>query len=156
HVVDDINCSEYLYSYKGIKSSPAPYFDIEEEYNLHHALNGLILEGLIASAHDISDGGLFTTLIESAMPNDLGFEILTDSEIRLDSYLFGESQGRVVVTIDSEKEEAFLDVIGLTGVPCCTIGSVTKGKIIIDDENFGNIKDYKVKYNSCFANRMEK
>jgi phosphoribosylformylglycinamidine synthase len=35
-VVDDINCSEYLYSYKGVKLSPAPYFNIDEEYNLHH------------------------------------------------------------------------------------------------------------------------
>jgi len=155
-VVDDINCSEYLYSYKGIKSSPAPYFDLEEEYNLHHALSGLILEGLISSAHDVSDGGLFTTLIESAMPNNYGFEILTDSEIRLDSYLFGEAQGRIVVTIDPDKEEAFLDMIGLTGVPCCTIGSVTKGEIIIDDENFGNIRDYKVKYDNSFSKRMEK
>lgn len=156
HVVDDINCSEYLYSYRGIKSSPAPYFDIEEEYNLHHSLNGLILEGLISSAHDISDGGLFTTLVESAMPNDLGFEVITDSEIRLDAYLFGEAQGRVVVTIDQEKEDAFIDMISLTGVPCCTIGTVTKGKIIIDDEDFGNIKDYKVEYENCFPNRMGK
>lgn len=153
-VVDDINCSEYLYSYKGVKLSPAPYFDIDEEYNLHHTLNGLILEGLIASAHDVSDGGLFTTLIESAMPNNLGFDILTDSEIRLDSYLFGEAQGRVVVTIDPEKEEEFIDMIGLTGVPCCTIGTVTNGSIIIDEENFGNIKDYKVKYDTSFSKRM--
>ncbi len=153
-VVDDINCSEYLYSYKGVKLSPAPYFNIDEEYNLHHTLNGLILEGLIASAHDVSDGGLFTTLIESAMPNNLGFDILTDSEIRLDSYLFGEAQGRVVVTIDPEKEEEFIDMIGLTGVPCCTIGTVTNGSIIIDEEDFGNIKDYKVKYDTSFSKRM--
>lgn len=153
-VVDDINCSEYLYSYKGVKLSPAPYFDIDEEYNLHHTLNGLILEGLIASAHDVSDGGLFTTLIESAMPNNLGFDILTDSEIRLDSYLFGEAQGRVVVTIDPEKEEEFIDMIGLTGVPCCTIGTVTNGSIIIDEEDFGNIKDYKEKYDTSFSKRM--
>lgn len=154
-VVNDINCSEYLYSYKGIKLSPAPYFNLEEEYNLHHTLSGLILEGLIASAHDVSDGGLFTTLIESAMPNNLGFDILTDSEIRLDAYLFGESQGRVVVTIDPEKEEEFLDMITLTGIPCCTIGSVTKGKVLIDDENFGNIKDYKNKYDNSISKRME-
>lgn len=153
-VVDDINCSEYLYSYKGVKLSPAPYFDIDEELNLHHTLNGLILEGLISSAHDVSDGGLFTTLIESAMPNNLGFDILTDSEIRLDSYLFGEAQGRVVITIDPSKEEEFLDMIGLTGIPCCTIGTVTKGSIIIDDENFGNIKDYKEKYEATFPKRM--
>ena len=40
---------------------------------------------------------LFTTLIESSMPNNFGFDILTDSEVRLDSYLFGEAQGRIVL-----------------------------------------------------------
>lgn len=154
--VNDINCSEYLFSYKGVKLSPVPYFDIDEEYNLHHTLNGLILEGLIASAHDVSDGGLFTTLIESAMPNGLGFNILTDSEIRLDAFLFGEAQGRVVVTIDPAKEDDFVDMIGLTGVPCCTIGTITDGAIIIDDEDFGRIEDYKVKYDTSISNVMEK
>ncbi|MBP1630476.1 MAG: purL [Bacteroidetes bacterium] len=154
--VNDINCSEYLFSYKGVKLSPVPYFDIDEEYNLHHTLNGLILEGLIASAHDVSDGGLFTTLIESAMPNGLGFNILTDSEIRLDAFLFGEAQGRVVVTIDPAKEDDFVDMIGLTGVPCCTIGTITDGAIIIDDEDFGKIEDYKVKYDTSISNVMEK
>lgn len=154
--VNDINCSEYLFSYKGVKLSPVPYFDIDEEYNLHHTLNGLILEGLIASAHDVSDGGLFTTLIESAMPNGLGFNILTDSEIRLDAFLFGEAQGRVVVTIDPAKEDDFVDMIGLTGVPCCTIGTITDGTIIIDDEDFGKIEDYKVKYDTSISNVMEK
>lgn len=48
-----------------------------EEVNVQHTLVGLILEGVVASAHDVSDGGLFTTLIESAMPNGLGFDILT-------------------------------------------------------------------------------
>lgn len=154
--VSDINCSEYLFSYKGVKLSPVPYFDIDEEYNLHHTLNGLILEGLIASAHDVSDGGLFTTLIESAMPNGLGFNILTDSEIRLDAFLFGEAQGRVVVTIDPAKEDDFVDMIGLTGVPCCTIGTITDGTIIIDDEDFGKIEDYKVKYDTSISKVMEK
>lgn len=156
NIVNDINSSEYLYSYKGVKLSPPPYFDLEEESNLHHTLGGLILEGLISSAHDVSDGGLFTTLIESAAPRNLGFNILTDSEIRLDAFLFGESQGRVVITIDPEKEEAFMDMISLTGFQCCAIGTTTKGEIIIDDENFGNIKDYKAKYDNSISERMEK
>ncbi|MDR0970858.1 MAG: phosphoribosylformylglycinamidine synthase subunit PurL [Bacteroidales bacterium] len=154
--VNDINCSQYLYSYRNVKLSPPPYFDMEEEYNLHHALNGLILEGIISSAHDVSDGGLFVTLIESAMPNNLGFDILTDSEIRLDAYLFGEAQSRVVITIDEDKEEDFLDMIKLTNIPCCTIGTVTSGNIIVDDEPFGNIKDYKKSYDNSIGDIMSK
>ncbi len=154
-IVDDINSSEYLYSYRGVKLSPPPHFDMEREYNLHHTLNGLIIEGLIDSAHDISDGGLFAALIESAIPNGLGFDILTDSEVRLDSFLFGESQGRVVVTIDPDKEEEFMDMIAMTGFTCCTLGRVTEGEILIDDEDFGDIEDYKTLYNNTFSDRLE-
>lgn len=56
--VDDVACSEYLYSYHGIKRSPAPYFDMEEELAMQRSLQLLIRRGLIASAHDVSDGGL--------------------------------------------------------------------------------------------------
>ena len=154
-IVDDINSSEYLYSYRGVQLSPPPHFDMEREYNLHHTLNGSIIEGLIDSAHDISDGGLFAALIESAIPNGLGFDILTDSEVRLDSFLFGESQGRVVVTIDPDKEEEFMDMIAMTGFTCCTLGRVTEGEILIDDEDFGDIEDYKTLYNNTFSDRLE-
>lgn len=154
-IVDDINSSEYLYSYRGVQLSPPPHFDMEREYNLHHTLNGLIIEGLIDSAHDVSDGGLFAALIESAIPNGLGFDILTDSEVRLDSFLFGESQGRVVVTIDPDKEEEFMDMIAMTGFTCCTLGRVTEGEILIDDEDFGDIEDYKTLYNNTFSDRLE-
>ena len=57
----------------------------------------LIKRGLITAAHDVSDGGLWTTLVEMALPRGLGFEVITDSEIREDAFLFGEGQGRAVV-----------------------------------------------------------
>jgi phosphoribosylformylglycinamidine synthase II len=155
-MVDDINCSEYLYNYKGVKLSPTPYFNLDEEFKLHHALRGLINEGLIASAHDVSDGGLFVTLLESAMVNGLGFDILSDCEMRLDSFLFGEGQGRVVITINDEREKEFIDIIKLTGVPCCTLGNVTSGKILVDDENFGTIADYAKPYNQTIESKMQK
>ncbi|HXC06671.1 MAG TPA: phosphoribosylformylglycinamidine synthase subunit PurL, partial [Bacteroidia bacterium] len=58
---DSHNCiasSEYLYSFHGIKNSPAPYFNLDEEYSAHQAVKALIKEKLILSAHDVSDGGL--------------------------------------------------------------------------------------------------
>jgi phosphoribosylformylglycinamidine synthase II len=108
---DDINSSEYLYSYCKVKLSPTPYFDMNKEYKLQDTLKKLIKKGIIASAHDVSDGGLFMTLLESGMVNNLGFDILSDSEIRLDSFLFGESQSRIVVTIDNDKYNEFIDLM---------------------------------------------
>lgn len=152
---DDINCSEYLYSYCNVKLSPTPFFDIEKEYKLQDTLKKLIQKGFIKSAHDVSDGGLFMTLIESSMVNNLGFDILSDSEIRLDSFLFGESQSRVVITIDNDKYDEFINLIKKANVPCLAIGKTTKdGSISIDDQDFGNIKAYKKVFDNVISNIM--
>lgn len=153
--VDDISCSEYLYSYRNVKLSPAPFFDMEEELNVQHTLSGLILEGVVASTHDVSDGGLFTTLIESAMPKGLGFDILTAGEVRIDSFLFGEAQSRIVVSVGKDQEDEFLDMLQLTGVEFCALGKVTRGDIIIDDEDFGHIRAYKKLYDNVISDKMK-
>lgn len=63
---NDINCSEYLYAYHKVKLSPAPVFDLEEEYRVQQIIMELIQRGLLESCNDVSDGGLFVTLFESA------------------------------------------------------------------------------------------
>ena len=101
----------------------------------------LIRKGLIHAAHDVSDGGLWQTLIEMGLPRGLGFDIVTDSEIRPDAFLFGEGQGRVVVTVNEATEIEFLDIMGASKVPCILLGHVTKGKLVVDDEPFDFIED---------------
>ncbi|MEY3439094.1 MAG: hypothetical protein RL265_1679, partial [Bacteroidota bacterium] len=100
---NDISSSEYLATYLGVKASPAPYFDLEKEFAMQHMVKGLIQNELINAAHDVSDGGLYITLVEMSMPRELGFDIVTDSEIREDAFLFGEGQGRVVITVSEEQ-----------------------------------------------------
>lgn len=150
--VNDIASSEYLYSYCGIKESPAPYFNIDEEYRVHQALHKLIDMNLIQSAHDVSDGGLFIALLESAMPRGFGFDITTDAEIRTDAFLFGEAQGRVVVSVSASRESAFIDFMVANNLPFTTLGHVTKSEIRIDDVSFGFISDMKQKYDTAIEN----
>ena len=87
---NNISSSEYLFSYQGFKESPAPNFDLEAEYNMQQTITSLIRKGVIESAHDVSDGGLFITLLESSFTNNLGFEIVSSSEVRDDVFLFGD------------------------------------------------------------------
>ncbi|MDR1725999.1 MAG: phosphoribosylformylglycinamidine synthase subunit PurL [Bacteroidales bacterium] len=152
--VNDINCSQYLYSYRKVTLSPIPYFNIDEEYEMQKYLTHLIKEGYIASAHDISDGGLFISLLESSMPCELGFKIHVNKNIRLDSFLFGEAQGRVVLTVNKNKENDFVNIIKQSNIPCVAIGETTQGSIIIDGELFGNIMDYKPQYDNSIAKFM--
>jgi phosphoribosylformylglycinamidine synthase len=150
----DINSSEYLYSFHGVKNSPAPFFDLDEEYKVQQCIKELIRNNYISSAHDVSDGGLFVTLCEMALPNSLGFDIVTDSEIRRDAFLFGESQSRIAVTVVEDYEDEFLDFVGDSGVQVMLLGHVTKGRVTIDEENFGFIEDYRVLYETSIAEAM--
>ena len=154
NVTEDIASSEYLYSYHGVKASPAPYFNLEEEYEMQSAVKGLISDRLISAAHDCADGGLFITLTEMGMPNGLGFDIVSDSEIREDAYLFGESQGRVVVTVDNTTEDEFLDYMIECGVPFTLVGHVTKGKMVVDDTHFGFINEAKEHFDNALEARL--
>jgi phosphoribosylformylglycinamidine synthase II len=147
--VNDISSSEYLYSWHGIKKSPPPEFNIDEECRIQEVIKGLINNYLIQSAHDVSDGGLFVSLAESAIPRDLGFDITSPAEIRKDAFLFGESQGRIIVSVTQSKETDFIDFMMNMKVPFSALGHVTKGELRIDDLSFGFISDVKKSYFSA-------
>ncbi len=153
--VNDIASSEYLATYHGIKASPAPHFDLEKEYAMQNMVKGLIQNELINAAHDVADGGLYITLVEMSFPRELGFDIVTDSEIREDAFLFGESQGRVVVTVNEDHEEDFIEFMIDSGVSFTLLGHVTKGKMMVDDEHFGFVTEAKELYNNALGKLLE-
>ena len=152
---DDISSSEYLVSYHGVQESPAPYFNLEEEFAMQEVLKGLIQDDLINAAHDVSDGGLFVTITEMAIPGELGFDIVTDSEVREDAFLFGEGQGRVIVTVNEDQEDAFLEQMMGVNVSYTLLGHVTKGKMMIDEEHYGFITEAKTLFNQALAKHLE-
>lgn len=93
---NDISSSEYLHKIHGIEYSPVPHFDLNEEFELQQTIARLIKEKLIVSAHDVSEGGLFVTLIESSFNRNLGFDVAAaDASVRKDAYWFGEGQNRL-------------------------------------------------------------
>jgi len=148
--IEDFNSSEYLHKICKEEYSPAPYFDLEEEFRLHDTVSSLIKNKMIVSAHDISEGGLFVTLAESAFFNNLGFTVNQQKkEIRKDAYWFGEAQGRVAVSVSPEKINEFE---GLLGIPFEKLGTVTAGEINVDDESWGNISEWKKKYDNAIGN----
>jgi len=151
---NDISSSEYLYSYLNVKLSPPPYFNLDEEYAMQEVVKEMITERLINAAHDISEGGLFISLFESARHHKLGFKIYSDADIRKDAFLFGEAQGRVVVSVSSEKQEAFVEFMAHTDVDFTYLGEVIKGDMIIDDESFGNVEEANKTYDEVLGNFM--
>ncbi|MEJ7737063.1 MAG: phosphoribosylformylglycinamidine synthase subunit PurL [Chitinophagaceae bacterium] len=150
----DISSSEYVHKCLRIEFSPAPHFDLEEEFRLQQKVSELISNKLIESAHDVSEGGLFTALLESCFNRDLGFDVVAvDSSIRKDAYWFGESQSRVVVSVKSAKADAFKK--GMQNHPYEELGFVTARSIELDGMYWGNIEEWKERYDSAIENLMK-
>jgi phosphoribosylformylglycinamidine synthase len=165
-----ISSSEYLYSYLNIAASPAPIFNLEEEFALQTVISKLIENKAIQSAHDISDGGLFIALVESSLASGFGFSVSTVSrykrseiarnlstlfgydgtsskDIRLDAFLFGESQSRVVVSVSAKQEEEFLNLFEDSGIAVTKIGEVTEStNFVIDNHRVMQIEEAKALY----------
>ena len=151
---NDLSASEYLHTMKGVKRSPAPHFDIDREMEVQAATLGLIDKGLINAAHDISDGGLFTTLVEMGIHRGFGFDVTADADVRLDAFLFGEAQSRILVTLDPEFEDDFIEAMRPTKVPFTLLGHVTRGKMVIDDSHFGFIDDASDLYMNSLERKL--
>ena len=151
---EDINSSEYLSSYHGVKLSPAPYFDLEEEVALHETIRSLNKARLIRSAHDVADGGLFSCLIEKGLHRGLGFDIKSDSSIRKDAYLFGESQSRVVVSVAEEQCFAVEKLLEEQSATYSILGNVSSGALSIDGASFGTISEAKQLHRDAITSRL--
>lgn len=136
---DDICSSEYLEFFHEISDSPLPEFNINEELKIQNAIGKLNDLKLIESASPVGKGGLFFTLLRASIPNELGFDITTAAETRIDAFLFGEAMGRILVEVNTDKEDEFVDVLTELKVPFFTLGHITKGEIRIDDMSMGYI-----------------
>ncbi len=154
-LTDDMASSEYLHKIKGVEYSPAPHFDLQDEVALQQTVAMLIREQRISSAHDVSEGGLFVTLLESAMPRGLGFSASVDSPFRKDAVWFGESQSRVVVSVSADAYDAFASAVAGTGTPMQRIGEVTDGGILVDDTTWGNVADWKHRYDTAIERHLQ-
>ena len=153
-ITNDINCSEYLHRICKTEFSPAPHFELENEFSLQAKITELINAKLINSAHDISEGGFFTTLCESGFPSEIGFSVQTLNDIRKDAFLFGEGQSRVVVTVSLGNHEEFLKK--LSSFPFYKAGVCTTGEIVIDGEFWGSIDWWKDAYDTSIENYLNK
>jgi phosphoribosylformylglycinamidine synthase subunit PurL len=127
---DEIGGSEYLQRIHGVVAGAPPRCDLDAERALIEALLDAIRSGTVRSAHDCADGGLAVALAECVMmdrANQTGAEIDLSrwSSLPLRALLFGEAQGRVVVS--TPDAVALLAIAARHGVPATTIGTVRRG-----------------------------
>jgi phosphoribosylformylglycinamidine synthase len=146
---NDIASSEYLFHHHKVSLSPAPYFDLKEEAKTQDAVTKIINDKLVNSCHDISEGGLFIKIMESAMINNFGVEISTCPTIRKDACLFGEGQSRVIISISPDTKKSFEDYLLVNNIPYRHCGTVKGKDILVDNETFGTIDEYRNLYDTA-------
>jgi len=127
--------SEYLHTVHDLTTGDAPDIDLEFEARLQSTLLDAIQQKLVNAAHDISDGGLVTTLSEMTMFSGKGADISVN-ELGEDPYevLYSEAQSGVVVTCGAEKKAQLESHLNNGEVPFVELGAVTDTKsLMIND-----------------------
>jgi phosphoribosylformylglycinamidine synthase II len=125
----ELGGSEYLATIHGKVLGAPPQCDVAREKLVIDALLEAIRAGVVSSAHDCSDGGLAVALAECCIANS---ESENGAEVDLSKFssladraiLFGESQGRIVVS--SSSPERVIEIAAKAGVPCAQIGQVLR------------------------------
>lgn len=120
----ELGGSEFQKLLHGVTEGRPPALDLEVERKLQQGLLSSIRKGFVASAHDLSEGGLAAALAESCISGSLGAEVELTTALRADIALFSESQSRVIVSVKPENKEALKQELRSYGVPVQEIGKV--------------------------------
>jgi len=152
---NDLGSSQYLAKVKEVEYSNCPEFDIDVEYKLHQFLEELSKSNMAKSLHDLSEGGLMVACAESAMAGNKGFNLCSNPAYRNDAWFFGESQSRVIVSIDEFNKHAITTLAGNFDLPILHVGTVTKSQVVINDNSWGSIENFKSLYNTSIGNTIE-
>ncbi|MFA6676213.1 MAG: hypothetical protein WCS34_01290 [Bacteroidales bacterium] len=95
-----------------------------------------------SSLSPISEEGLFKSLVACCEKNNLGFDITTDSEIDEDQFLDGKTKYIAIISVNSDQEDDFVELMYDNKYSLTLLGHVTKGELRIDDISEGYIQDY--------------
>ncbi|SMB91622.1 phosphoribosylformylglycinamidine synthase subunit II [Desulfonispora thiosulfatigenes DSM 11270] len=133
---DELGGSEFLAMFHGLEAGMPPSLDLDREKDLQNCTLQLIESGLVNSAHDTSEGGLSIALAECAMATNLGAEINIDSNIRPSALLFGETQSRIIISVNPKNVELIKDIANGFNLPVSTLGVVKGDSLKIKGNNF--------------------
>jgi phosphoribosylformylglycinamidine synthase subunit PurL len=107
--------------------------DLDLEAAIAEVLHVAAREQLVQTAHDVSGGGLLTTLAESSVAGAIGVEVSLPPELSSAQALWSEAPGRVVVTVASQHVRTFAQLCADAEVPLADIGTVGGDRLVVRD-----------------------
>ncbi len=155
---EEVGGSEYLKVVHNLVTGEIPRLDLQTEKDLHKLTLELIDQKLIKSAHDVSDGGVITTVAECCImdeENPVGAKVKIPIKLREDFSLFSESQSRIVVTVDLEDKEKFEEMVSKSFTPFNLIGTVGGKSLNVNDQYDFSLKLLADLYFTSIAKKMD-
>lgn len=134
---EELGASEYLKCLFALEKGTPPQIDLEEEKRVHEVCIAAASQGILQSAHDVSEGGLAVCLAESSFLSEekIGLNVDLQDEMRTDMLLFGETQSRIVVTVKSHDFQRLIELARKKNVKATPIGSTGGKRIVISHNN---------------------
>jgi phosphoribosylformylglycinamidine synthase len=154
---EELGGSEYLALERDVVRGTPPWIDLSVEIQVQKVCLQAIREGLVRSAHDLSEGGLAVALAEACMsgPGEpLGAEIEMEAAIRLDAWLFGESQSRILLSVRRKHIGRLRDLARDADVPYVALGEVRGRRLRIGTLIDVSTADLRHAWANALAERM--
>ena len=152
----ELGGSEYLKVIHNIIAGAIPQISLDEVKQTIAFLVEAAGEGLLKSAHDISDGGLAVALAECCFANEIGASIAYRSSMRPDAHLFGESRPLVVISFEKSKQALIEKLWTINRIPMQIIGRTGGQYLSINDQVKCSVIDLKNIYERAIPKLMEK
>jgi phosphoribosylformylglycinamidine synthase len=128
---DELGGSEWAHVVHGHLGGLPPRVDLAAERSLATVLVTASRHGLLAAAHDLSDGGLAQALTEAVLRTGCGARVRLDGDAFVT--LFSESAARAVVAVAREHVDAVLAMAAAEGVPVTRLGEAGGDTLHVED-----------------------
>ncbi|MDR1184363.1 MAG: phosphoribosylformylglycinamidine synthase subunit PurL, partial [Coriobacteriales bacterium] len=151
---DDLGGSEYLKLRYGLIAGRPPALDLELEGDVQRVVRTAVRRGLLASAHDCSEGGIAVALAESCIAGGIGATIALDDGLLPAVSLFSESQSRILVSVSDASVAAFFELLAEAEVPYSVIGEVGGAVLAIEDKVMVDIDKIAIIYNNSLEQQV--
>jgi phosphoribosylformylglycinamidine synthase II len=123
----ELSGSEWAATVHGHLGGQPPAVDLAHEQRLAVLLGALGRAELVSAAHDLSDGGLASTLVEACLRHGAGARVVVPGGTDPFVFLFAESAGRVLLSVPRGHRAAVMALCGEHGVPVADVGAVDAG-----------------------------
>jgi phosphoribosylformylglycinamidine synthase len=154
---DEFGGSEWMNVVHGYLGGQPPAVDFARERTLADLLIDAAREGLIDSAHDLSEGGLAQALVEACVRGDVGARIVLPDGADPFVLLFSESTARAIVSVPRSSETQFTEMCASRRIAHIRLGviDVLDTRLVVEDQFAVAVRDLRAAFSRTMPARFE-